>query len=872
MITSITEKLVESVTARYGSALTKINLSKNGLRSIENISRISTQLENLNLSQNSLADIRPIAQVKSLKYLNLANNSISDLHGMSSLLQLEMLDLSNNCISSCAALETLVALTGLRELNLAGNAVCSCIGYPAIIFSCIPTLQHLDGLSREQLRAELDVAASTDSRKKQPNLSATLDLRPKVSDSTSASKVPDYLQAQVSAMEHAFELQERSLSGNAAADIEQTYSSTDTAVLPQIPYLKILQLWRYQAHNSMTQLCAARRTIREQASELKAQRSLSADAVRDAQLNALSWRERTLAAEQKACAAEAKLFDAGQAFGAEQQRSRDLETETLAARKSLSSLRSYLGRSVSQLQEHTVGALLTVKKATAKLDAQKARIASAAERVAFAAALVAQREVQLRNSLAMQALSQKHDEETLKGIPKNDQFVTTLNKLNSREKQDVLLRPEAEALLSTLFRTLDKANTGLVSRELLLLCITESGESGGQLSELSSLVALVKEVMGVSIWTNANAGLRSLDSAEITWGEFLHLLVCPSQIEQGAALDYNERAELDRTGVWGDIHWGAIPLDLNQLSPDSIQKSEISVSEAEVRRLAGERAALLKTIQGLTITMLRRAEMCKAHFLRETHAIKLQNTRLQDQVATLRDNHEATATRHNEAVQSLVSQKERLEAQLLALEAELKEVRDRETERSAYESEQAENTVLVEKSKYQALEREYDLMQQEIVRKEILNKGLQRDARRAAASMSSVLEEKEKLEGELIACERQLAFISKEHENKLDNLQKDSQTVLDDLRAQLVASERVRHETRESAADKSKQVVEIGINAVRSFEEIDGSVEDTVLIGLRSEMEEIRSLKKNDLGSGQSGVYAAHLEKLLRLAEDAIGH
>ena len=806
--------------------------------------------------------------------MNLADNSISDLHGLASLTQLEVLDVSNNCISSCETLEPLVALPQLYNLNLAGNAVCSCIGYPAIIFSYIPTLQHLDGLSRDQLLwADPNAAVGVDTRnQKRQNLSAALDLRSKVHNGTCVSKAPDYLQAQVSAMEDAFDLQEKCLSGNAAAKIGHPSSSMTTTVSQQIPYLKILQLWRHQAHHSMTQLCAARRTIRDQTAKFKTERSLCADAVRDAQLNALSWKERTLAADQKAIAAEVKFVDARNALEAECQRSRDLETETLAARKSLLSVRFYLSRSVSQVQEHTVGALLTVKNATAKLDAQKARIAAAAERVAFAAALVAQREVQLRNSIAMQALSHNHDGDTqnVGDMPRSESS-RAASSTNNISKPESMLRPEAEALLSSLFSSLDPKNGGLVSRELLLLCISEPAEGSAQLSDMNSLVTLVKDVLGQSKWTNAVEGLRSLESSELTWGEFLRLLVCPSQVAQGAPLDDDEHTELARAGVWGDVQWGIIPLDLKYAQRDLIDKAKLSITEAEVFRLASERACLLKTIQGLARSMQKRAEVCKAHYLRETLAINLQNSRLQDQVTTLRDTYEATTRRHEEAVQSHTSQKERLEDKLQAMESELKALRDSERERSAYELKRADNTVLVEKSKYQQLEQEYDLMQQEITRKEILNKGLQRDARRAATSLSSVIEEKEKLEGELAACERQLSVISKEHKSQLEKLQKESEVVLDELRAQLDTSEKLRQETKEVIVDTGERAGENGIYPI-SHGSTNDSVEDDVLLGVRSEMEEIRNLKKNDFGGGQSGIYTSHLEKLLRLAEDAIGH
>jgi Leucine-rich repeat (LRR) protein len=96
-LVTLTEELTEAILAQYGE-ISKLNLSNNGLQSIENIVKLST-LEKLTLRCNDLIDVRPLGVLTSLKELDLADNRIMDASPLATLDQLETLDISNNGLS-----------------------------------------------------------------------------------------------------------------------------------------------------------------------------------------------------------------------------------------------------------------------------------------------------------------------------------------------------------------------------------------------------------------------------------------------------------------------------------------------------------------------------------------------------------------------------------------------------------------------------------------------------------------------------------------------------------------------------------------------------------------------------------------------------
>ena len=81
---------------------------------------------------------------------------------------------------------------------------------------------------------------------------------------------------------------------------------------------------------------------------------------------------------------------------------------------------------------------------------------------------------------------------------------------------------------------------------------------------------------------------------------------------------------------------------------------------------------------------------------------------------------------------------------------------------------------MLEKSKYERIEKEYELMQKEMSSKEVLNKGLQRDIRRVTGSLDKITEDNQKLEIELESCEQQLSKMLLQHEADIIKIKKEN--------------------------------------------------------------------------------------------------
>ena len=160
-------EFIDSIIDKYGSDLKRINISKNGLRCIENIHQISLVLEKLNLSKNDISDVRPISKLYYLTELDLSENNISDITALSSCRQLQSLYLGGNCIERISSLNPLQLLPLLKTLSLAGNPICSDSAkventidfvdiYPNNVFNLLLQVQTVDewprGFFEENMR------------------------------------------------------------------------------------------------------------------------------------------------------------------------------------------------------------------------------------------------------------------------------------------------------------------------------------------------------------------------------------------------------------------------------------------------------------------------------------------------------------------------------------------------------------------------------------------------------------------------------------------------------------------------------------------------------------------------------------------------
>eukprot|EP00290_Baffinella_frigidus_P009118 CAMPEP_0180136212 /NCGR_PEP_ID=MMETSP0986-20121125/11351_1 /TAXON_ID=697907 /ORGANISM="non described non described, Strain CCMP2293" /LENGTH=1013 /DNA_ID=CAMNT_0022077177 /DNA_START=1 /DNA_END=3043 /DNA_ORIENTATION=+ len=157
-----------------------LNLAFNEIPTMEGLTAFG-RLRELNLASNQLTAIDSLKHCGALQVLRLDNNLIADLEGlvrMPKLLEfyaagnplstaahtiahclpgLEFLDLGDNQIGGIYELDALAGLTGLIELKLAGNPVCSKQGYAPWTRNCMTSLDVLDAVD---VRAERRRAAT----------------------------------------------------------------------------------------------------------------------------------------------------------------------------------------------------------------------------------------------------------------------------------------------------------------------------------------------------------------------------------------------------------------------------------------------------------------------------------------------------------------------------------------------------------------------------------------------------------------------------------------------------------------------------------------------------------------------------------------
>jgi len=907
MIVNLDDDLIEGIVARYGPRVSRINLSSNGLRGLGNIERISPCLEKLNLSQNDLVDVRPLSRLSSLTDLNLADNNVSDLSALASLPLLQNLDISGNNISSIASLSCLPGqLSQLKSLHLEGNPVCGLLGYPHPVFAMFPTLETLDGIPREGARPP----AATDLQQSQVMSQSSPSLSPTASSSSSSSAAAlNALREQIETMERAFEMQERALTSSGldaarqAASSFGSPSSEDAGVvevdgdIESFPYLKLLQLWRRKALESMTQKSLTQKKLQQSLSLLKELRTKHGQEMKAQQLTALSYKEKGTAASEKASFWESKVGEAEAKLAQELRYRAIVDRERLDSQFKLRGLRSFLDRAKEQLEEEALAGMVRVDQAARKLKAFESRLFQAAERVQFAAALVAQKEVVLRNSAAA-AEAIRRLQAAAPGLPAVSQQQEAENwaddsadESNPPLLSDLVLRPETEALLRTVFRKLDPSESGTVAVQVLRACLSSGddadGQSDGDGGVLSTLQekeeeeededaitwthnagTLVRSALGPSQWARLHRGLASLAGAAeaMTWGEFL-LLLLPRKDERLAALSGPELEALRVAGLWGDAAWGLVPLALPKVFDAHALARPAQQQSADIKRLQAERRFLMERVQDMGRTLERRAEAIKGHFELELRRARLKEGHLQTQVTELRSALESAETRLQDAAEAHNAIHKTATDRALAAEKGLAEAREALSARKNQETHALEACILEEKAKYTRLETEHNLLQREASKREIKCKGLQRDVMRLQAQLA---EDKARLALESDNARASLA-------TEAERLQSEWAAEKQALENRIAALEDQAAATATAAGGGGGGE---GSTARDEFE----SVRQHMLIlrsmpppqnplpadaPLSEQQEQLRKVVSAG-GLGQTDVYAVHLNKLLRLAEEAI--
>lgn len=884
MITSITEDLVEAVVSRYGKKIEKLNFSGNGLRGISKIGHISEVLTRLDLSKNDLVDIKPLEVLTTLKFLDLSQNSITDPSALSVLSNLEYLDISGNCVKTPDCLMVFAnSLTNLRSLNLSGNPICQSIGYPATIFSMLGQVRMIDGLSREEYLGNRSSSPNADESPCCGNSSKEV-----VDENT---KIISLLRARVDSMERVFELQEASLR---ADGLESARSLNQGATVEQFPYLKLLQTWRKSAFESMTAAATTRMELEGLQAELKNLRTGHSKQLKEHQLQTLSYKELVRASEKKVLQLSSQLEATSTDLKKAQCELSELKHASTHERSISRELGTFLEKAMNQLDSKSVGAFMAIDESGRKLQAMQARILAASKRVEFATSLVAQKEVTMRNSRALsEAVSRlklPKEQDSVGADKKGEEDDCDRTPSSGVRLSTSTLRPEGEALLRAIFKRLDTGCTGTVSVATLCDVILASSpkdddDTDGDTNERDNLGALCQEALGQASWQVLTGSLSKLPRAQdLTWGEFLLQFVMgegdTTNTQPNLAIEDYE--DLRRAGAWGDAEWGLVPLDVNVESQVGISRSR----NPEVLRLTQERSYLLGRIQDMERSLERRAEVIKSHFEGELRRSKLREMRLRETSDDLTVKCEKLTQRLSDSDATNLAIRANLEEHIEALSAKLEEVTSENKVVADDRVAEMEKTLQVTEARLVRLETEQNLLQKESSKKDVANRGLQRDLVRLQSSLASMTSEKARLAEELQRTDDQLSKALEDHRAETSRRETEWKVEREKLQKRAVATsshiigeheEDEVEEEGETEENFGKDVAEVLRTQMQKIREISTSSQ-----GLRADINKAQTENFENSGIptevgadiagsvSQSDVYAVHLDKLLRLAEEAI--
>ena len=398
-------------------------------------------------------------------------------------------------------------------------------------------------------------------------------------------------------MERAFEVQERVVSHRNALHKSDGTTNPDD-------YFELLQRWRRETLRSLMDKISTDRQLARVIEEKKRIRMQSSEQIQALEAKLLCVNERAVALSGHLAQLKTQL--------AQEVESNACHQETTTSLKERLSNQGQVLNHVRHLVEDTWRGIaakddyLKMSQAAARLYAMESRLSACSERLELARTAVSLKEVSIRNSVAAFEAEKKLWLQRVKSRGDDDAEVAESD--DSLFLSDVILRPETEAILKSVFRMLDSEGAGFISISSMLSCIDP---------EASSFFTTLSTALGGRVLEIIGNGLRSMaakDQSDVTWGELL-LLFFPNQdsFSLRAALDRNELRALQQEGLWGDEEWGIVPLSLQQYR----QADNYDLRTDEELRLSHERAYLMKRCQHMSRTLERRAEGIKAFFNRE---------------------------------------------------------------------------------------------------------------------------------------------------------------------------------------------------------------------------------------------------------------
>ena len=638
-------------------------------------------------------------------------------------------------------------------------------------------------------------------------------------------------------------------------------------------------MWRETALHYMTMSVSLGEELENSQNEVKSLRIAHGKQLKKHQLHAMSYKELSRANDQKVAEINDQLVIKTNELAAVRKKLDGLKKVSTNEKNVTRDLGTFLEKVINQLDSKSVGTMLAIDESGKKLEAMQARIDAASKRVLFATTLVAQKEVKLRNSKAVaeaeERMQSSREGSTSEAAQSNtDDFDSDLHCCGSGgvRLSYSSIRPEGEAFLRAVFRRLDEECAGTVSVSLLSNMLIEDDNE-----QAHCLSVLCQEALGNTQWHVLRRGLSRLPKErDLTWGEFLLLLVPVDEEkvkDDVPNLSVDDYESLRRAGAWGDAQWGLIPLDIERENGTEMRTLE----NPEVARLTRERAYLLQHIQTMERSLERRAEVIKSYFDADLRRSKLREMRLTEAASVRQAQYEKLVQRISDDNATNLDIRSQLENQVKVLSKQLEDVLDRSQEGANTRVTEVEEALRATEAKLVRMETEQNLLKKESSKKDVINKGLQRDLVRIQSSLATIASDKARLDEELERTDDQLSAVLESQARERRNWE----------------TERQELKMRGTYPSKSKLLDEED-GAVSEKEEegdgVKGESEDVAEV-LRSQMQMIRDLSYSTESSkpmrnvsntvenqdsmtvgqvNQSDVYASHLSKLLRLAEEAI--
>jgi hypothetical protein len=385
------------------------------------------------------------------------------------------------------------------------------------------------------------------------------------------------------------------------------------------------------------------------------------------------------------------------------QRAEKAESQLTTLQQQLQRTQQYLTLFKRDADARAVTQSATLMRATEKLARYEERVSAAAERVSFAAAMVTQREVTVRNNLAiLNAERRMLAAATSAGVNHSAEGSAGCG---SEARPEFSLSAEAESFLLAVFTALDPQDSGRVSAQLLVDCLFQPpGEEPDSNTADASVEAThstrvgltptgqdVAAAVGPALWHNlSHALLNTIDrDTDLTWAELLlHLLPSPGQSEactaaaaplRATTLTAQDLRGLRDQGLLGDTAWGVLPLQLPGTTQSRTAPSVNNphTTSAEVARLRRERTYLQQRLQDMSRTLERRAEGVRAYFEASINREKLVAERAVLQLSEAQRSLVEARARVNELEVRLQESQERYRTHVPQLQDEVQALQER---------------------------------------------------------------------------------------------------------------------------------------------------------------------------------------------------